>query len=158
MSRLVRQKSPQISNTFLDIPKKPLWAPAEPNIQRDIIKFWNNELKIVPKEEQPNIRTIIALCEEANDDEMKGIIENTNLYFEINHKIDTTINLLRNIRWTEESMNVYNNQLKSLKKDKKKVISSLVQEYQRLKNNKNANITRAKEKLRILFQKRQKDE
>jgi hypothetical protein len=33
-----------------------------------------------------------------------------------------------------------------------------VQEYQRLKNNKNANITRAKEKLRILFQKRQKDE
>ena len=50
MSRLVRQKSPQISNTLLDIPKKPLWAPAEPkkkltNIQRDIIKFWNNELR-----------------------------------------------------------------------------------------------------------------
>lgn len=52
MSRLVRQKSPQISNTLLDIPKKPLWAPAEPkkneqqmSEQQQMLDWWEMELR-----------------------------------------------------------------------------------------------------------------
>ena len=47
MSRLVRQKSPQISNTLLDIPKKPLWAPAEPEKteQQQMLDWWGMELR-----------------------------------------------------------------------------------------------------------------
>jgi len=47
MSRLVRQKSPQISNTLLDIPKKPLWAPAEQKKtpQQVMLDWWKKELR-----------------------------------------------------------------------------------------------------------------
>lgn len=51
MSRLVRQKSPQISNTLLDIPKKPLWAPAEPKkTKQQMLDWWKKELRATDDE------------------------------------------------------------------------------------------------------------
>ena len=81
---------------------------------------------------------------------MKGIMQNTDLYLKINERIDHLTILIRNNSWTTESVGKYREQMSIFENKKKQLISSLVQEYQRIKNNNNANIRRVKQKVKGL--------